>query len=130
MDDGQHSDNSELLSSARSSKEFWQEFERMNTKVEKPAIARVRAIAKKHREEQEPKNKDGNDKKHFAFTKWDAELAEKKINRQKQEFEIKVKNIRRLSRRNALEFFLNKSEHVINMFKEQNMHIVKAYHKL
>ena len=52
---------------------------------------------------------------------------EKKL---KKAHEIELRNIKRLSRKSALEFFLDQAEHVIHIFKEQNLHVAQEYHKL
>ena len=65
-----------------------------------------------------------------AFSKWDAKRAEEQLDNQKRAYEVELRNLKRLSRKNALEFFLDKSENVISMFKEQNMHIIEEYFKL
>ena len=48
----------------------------------------------------------------------------------KKAHEVEIRNIKRLSRKSALEFFLEKAEHVIQIFKEQNLFIANEYHKL
>ena len=41
----------------------------------------------------------------------------------KKAHEVELRNIKRLSRKSALEFFLDKAESVIYMFKEQNLYL-------
>ena len=48
----------------------------------------------------------------------------------KREADNEIRNIRRQFRRRALEFFLHKTENVINVFKEEQIHIVDAYYKM
>ena len=47
-----------------------------------------------------------------------------------KEAENEIRNVKRNYRRRSLEFFLHKSQNVINVFKEFQMHIADAYYKM
>ena len=91
-------------------------------------------MVEKQKQEQEKfdeENKGTGEKKKIAvFGKWDAEIADKKMEAAKRAFEVEMRNMKRLCRKNALEFFLEKSDNVIQIFKEQQMHMAESYFNL
>lgn len=57
-------------------------------------------------------------------------MANKKIDSLIKAHEMEIKSIKRQTRKSALTFFLDKTEHVMKIFKEQNAFISEAYYNL
>ena len=45
-------------------------------------------------------------------------------------FEVELRNVQRLARKQAMEFFKQKSEHVIQLFKFEQMYMVEVHQNL
>ena len=62
--------------------------------------------------------------------KQNADEAEKKMAAMEKAHEIAIRNLKKSARKSQLEFFKIKSEHVMRIFKQEQMHMVEHYYDL
>ena len=66
--------------------------------------------------------------KNQAITK--ANDTVKKMEAMKKAHEVEIRNLRKQNRKLALEFFKQKSEHCVDIFKQEQMYMVEEYYTL
>lgn len=54
----------------------------------------------------------------------------KRVEQMKKAHEVELRNLKKTSRKACLEFFKNKSETVMKVFKQEQMHMVEEYYIL
>ena len=120
---GRRSDDSELLHSVASSQNYWQKL------VDKRQIHKERG-----------RSLLAHDNQNFHTTKQKTlekrqirqgiDEAEKKITAMEKAHEVALRTLRKTSRKSQLEFFKVKSEHVMRVFKQEQMYMVDEYFQL
>ena len=128
--------------------DFWKDLKKKEDPLEPGSKAdRIQQIIKKHENQklagtlQPPKSrketstsigyKSKNSQVDPSLKKLKSpEDIQRQIDDIKREAANEIRNVKRDSRKRALEFFIDKTQDVINVFKEEQIHMVDAYYKM
>ena len=117
---GRRSDNSELLGSVISDEDYWQDLidsKRVQKERGRSLIARtnVNIFAQKQKTLEKRQSKQNADE------------IERKMAAMEKAHEVAIRTLRKTSRKAQLEFFKIKTEHVMRVFKQEQMYMVEEY---
>ena len=120
---GRKSANSELLGSINSSCDYWQRIENKYAKHDgRERTLRAHLLAAADEVKQQAAFKRAKMIKNDDLGK--------KIELLKKAHEVELRNLRKVSRKACLEFFQAKSEHVMRVFRQEQMYMVDEYFML